>query len=75
MPNLELWVIYRHPNDYPKGFVVRRWQISDVRPVPVPDQAFSRADSLEDARRLVPAGLVCMPRSRGDDPVIAEFWL
>ncbi len=73
MPDLMLWVIYQHPKDYPDGYVVRRWKIGDGRVIP--DPAFSRADSLGDARMRVPDGLVRLPPQPGDDPVIAETWI
>lgn len=70
---LSLWVIYDHPRDHPDNFVVRRQQVG-------PDGAiastvFVLADSLEEARRFVPAGRVNIGRYEQDDPVIAEVWL
>lgn len=71
---LEQFVIYDHPRDFPVGYVVRRWEIhtsEDLRPM----EAW-KAESLEHARKLVPArASVCITRSPGDDYAIVETWM
>ena len=74
---LELYVIYASPSDYPARFVVRRWLIQIGEDGLSPDGLAPLAvvEDLETARRRVPEGLVCVPRERGDDPVIVETWI
>ncbi len=70
---LRMFVIYDHPKDFPGHYVVRRWLVSGAN-VMVSPQA-QLADSLEDARKLIPFGKVMLGRAPEDDPVIAEIWL
>lgn len=65
----EIFVIYDHPTDHPDDFVVRKWIGLDPREI------VGKASTLEDARKLVPAGASRMPRFAGDDRVIVETWL
>jgi hypothetical protein len=67
------WVIYDHPKDHPDSFVVRRWGILDGKLIP--DHECQLADSLEEARHIIPDGLVRIPRSIDDDLAIVETWL
>lgn len=64
------YAIYDHPKDYPDSFVVRRWvgQVPDVIPTGV-------ADTLEQARALIPRGLSRIPHQASEDPIIAETWI
>lgn len=67
-----MWVIYDHPRDFPKSWVVRRWY------GPHPDHSWlAIAPSLQAARdaACIAGGNVMMDRSPGDDPVIVEVWL
>lgn len=68
---LELFTIYRHPDDYPDGYVIRVWGTVDGEIYPGPTE---RVPTLADARALVPAGLVRMERMPNDDPKIVEVW-
>lgn len=72
---LALWTIYRSPRDAPGKWVVRRWRVVPGLLDPVPDEASTAHDSLEQARAVVPAGLVMFARAPGDDPVVVETWL
>jgi hypothetical protein len=70
--SLVMWVVYRSPSDYPGKFVVRRWSIADaLEPELKPEGV---VDTLEEARDLIPPGLVCLDRLPSDDPVIKEVW-
>lgn len=72
---LEMYVIYRHPRDYPERYVVRRWLCSNG-PEGQPDNVpLAVTESLEWARRAVPAGCVNIGRENLDDPAIAEVWV
>lgn len=66
---LRTWTIYKHPLDHPDKYVVRGWIDG------TPDRTAHVADTLDEARDLVPAGLTRFPRNPEDDPVIVETWL
>jgi hypothetical protein len=69
---LRMYTIYDHPADYPRHWAVRA---STIRPEgPVPDDRVQLADSLEEARALIPPGLTCIPRFTNDIPCIEEVW-
>ena len=67
-----MFVVYDHPTDYPKHFVVRRWAI--VAGGLIPGEC-RLADDLDDARALVPSGMHRIVRSHHDDPKIVEAWI
>jgi hypothetical protein len=72
--SLTVWVIYDHPRDYPEKWVVRGQTVEGHGKItPSPD--CSLHDSLVEARRAIPPGLVMLSRDPGDDPVIRETWL
>lgn len=71
---LSIYTIYTDPLDFPGKFVVRRHvveaghSVPDVMPMIV-------ADSLEEARRVLPTGSTCLGREPGDDQKIVESWI
>lgn len=67
------YVVYERPDDYPDGFVTRRWRIERGGVPPVPDQGWTAA-SLEGARAWVPEGMVNIGRYPEDDSKIVEVW-
>lgn len=67
---LMAWAVYKDPSDYPGKFVVRRFIGMNAKKEPE-----VVADTLDEARRVIPAGLICVPRLNGDDPVIYEVWI
>lgn len=69
---LSIWTVYERPLDHPGQFVARRW-VATPQPSPTDDVLF--ADDLDSLRKMMPPGLVHMPRRPGDDPVIAETWI
>lgn len=69
---LEIWVIYENPTDYPGWWVVRRRCVGNGETVI--DPAAILCYSLDQARSVIPQGLVCFPRDQNDDPVIVETW-
>ena len=71
---LEHYVIYRYPSDYPNNYVVRRWRLVGLTGLAA-DKDYQLADSLGEARELVPKGLIQLDRSEGDDPCIVEVWI
>lgn len=70
-----MWVICDHPTDVPEpfGFTIREWTVNGSGATA--DSRVQFAMTLEDARKLVPPGLYCLPRSPEDDPVIVETWI
>jgi len=72
-PRLKLWVVYKHPRDFPPGkWVARAWRNDDST-----DEVLV-ADGLEELRGMLferEPFLACIARSPGDDPVIVEVWL
>lgn len=66
------WIIYRHPRDYPDHYVVRAWSLPHAVPEPGPLQV---ANTLDQARELIPPGQVRLDRDPADDPVVAEVWI
>jgi hypothetical protein len=72
---LELWVVYRYPSDYPGRWVIRRQYSSaaGVRPDP---EVFALCDTLDEAHAALPDGLVrIQPPGADPDPVVWEVWL
>jgi hypothetical protein len=70
---LPMWTIYDHPSDYPAGYVARQWLIQGGTVVSTDVLLYS--SEVEPIRRQLSAvGLVRVPRSDGDDPVILETW-
>lgn len=67
---LAIWTIYRSPSDHPGMWVVRPHYVPGG-----PARAHYVTSSLEDARRVVPPGLICLSRHEDDDPVIYETWI
>lgn len=71
---LPIWVVYRHPRDYPDKFVVRRhWigsgqTLADIAP-------WSITNALAEARSTVPQRAFRIHRHPHDDPAICETWL
>ena len=77
---MSLYVIYQNVKDYPGKFPVKRLNLTSA--TAEPDQVRAResqlvgvVDSLEEARKLVPAGLHNLGRRDQDDPVIVETWI
>ena len=71
---LYLWTVYDNPTDFPGQFVVRRFTVTAAE-VRRGDNPWSVKDTLEEARKTLPPGLVCMGRTSLDDSKIVETWL
>lgn len=67
---LQMYVIYRSPLDYPGSFVVR---VHDVPGGPHKDCEV--CNSLEEARKQIPFGLIRIARWDDDEPHIVETWM
>lgn len=73
MNELTQYVIYWNPSDYPGRFVTREWKVTAGQ-VLAAAHPCAVADSLAEARAIVPDGLVHIGRMPGDDPAIFEVW-
>lgn len=69
LSRLPIICIYEHPEDYPTKYVARLWNLE--RPTPLA----AVADTLEEIRATIPAGMVSITRSETDDPCIVETWI
>ena len=69
MAEVEIWVIYNHPLDYPDGYVARKF----IGETPTNDVKIG--GFLDELRAQLPPGLTRFDRFPGDDPVIEETWL
>ena len=77
---MSLYVIYQNVKDYPGKFPVKLWNLTSA--TAEADQVLARegqlvgvVDSLEEARKLIPAGLHNLGRRGHDDPLIVEAWI
>lgn len=68
---LSIWVVYKHPKDYPQSYVARKFE--GEQPTP----SIIVADDIEKLRDVLQfqMGLVKLMRRPEDDPVIMETWL
>lgn len=72
---IRMYVITENPSDHPGKLVVREWHIRKGEPAKPLAEFHDISDSLDDARGSIPGGLMMVPRSEDDDPVIVESWL
>jgi hypothetical protein len=67
---LVIFAVYKNPSDYPGKWVVIKF--TGLVPDDVP---LTVADSMDEARKAIPPGMVNIGRHHNDDPVIFETWL
>jgi hypothetical protein len=70
---LVLWVIYKHPKDFPDDYVLRPHRSSAEGVEQFKVAAVSK--TLKGVRDVLPPGLHNLGRQDGDDPVIFEVWV
>lgn len=70
---MEMYVIYQDTADYPGQIVARQWVFGETKYVP--SGRVLTGFSLDDVRKKIPAGMICIGRAQEDDPVIREVWL
>jgi len=68
------FVIYENPSDCPGKFVVRQFTIANGL-LAANDAPLIVCNSLDEARKAIPKGLICFQRDTTDDPVIVETWM
>lgn len=70
---IEAWVIYRHPPDYPNSFVARKFLLSP------PSLDLIVSDTAQDVRHIIASlptrMLTRIEHGEFDDPAIVETWL
>jgi hypothetical protein len=71
---LRQYVVYNSPKDFPGKYVVREWTIVRGSDKPVACADARAFETLEEARRGIPGGMVKIPRHPKDDVVIVEVW-
>lgn len=64
-----LWTIYKYPKDFPKDYVARQFIVDQ------PTEITLVADTYKRIIALIPPGMIRIPRSPFDDPVIVETWI
>ncbi len=64
-----IFVIYDRPKDFPDKIVLRIWDVDK------PTNVVMLFDDLGDARAVLPAHFVRIPRSVADDPIIVETYI
>jgi hypothetical protein len=65
-----LWTVYDKPKDFPGLYVARKFTLTGPTPSAMTSEDLSALRSA-----LMRMGLVPMPRSPEDDPVIIETWI
>jgi hypothetical protein len=67
---LVMWVIYKSPADYPGSWVLRAHDVPGG-----PHKNCEVCSSLEEARALIPIGLIRVNRWPEDESQIVETWM
>lgn len=66
------YAIYDHPRDYPDHFVVREWLIFPGHTQP--GDAWL-AETIEEARTVLPSGTTQISGPDPKDPILIEVWM
>lgn len=72
IPELDQYVVYFNPKDYPGKYVVRRWEIYSTGPIP--REAIAN-ESLESIRARIPDNKIMILPDPNDDECILEIWI
>lgn len=73
--DLPLYTITHSPSDYPGMYVTRRHVVGPTGEVVFDADPLAVTETLNAARRAVPAGLYNLGREPHDDSVIVETWV
>lgn len=68
-PKIPLIVIYKHPLDFPGMYVGRLWNIGKPTPYAI------IAKTLQEVKKVIPKGMIGIPRSPEDDPNIVATYI
>ena len=67
---IPLFVVYRHPSDFPDHFVARLWELNQ------PTGVYELAETLKELQAKLPVeGMLWIKRQPSDDPVILGTWV
>lgn len=69
---LDMWVVYDHPRDFPRAWVARRWTVGTAA---APTGDMIACSTLEQLRAVVGGNRLQLPRHDADDPKVTEAWL
>ena len=70
LAHVPIIAVYDNPKDYPGKFIARLWDIGKK-----PTRFVMVKGGLEDIRKNIPSGMVRLPPSPLDDPILVETWL
>lgn len=71
--SLTMWVVYRHPRDFPGQYVARRFEIRGPKIIATPEIVI--APSLKLVREPLERRYVRIERFGEDEPHIVECWI
>ncbi len=71
---LEMYVVYKHPLDFPDEWVVREYSIDSIGNVS-PQRIYAKGKCLCDVVEYKPSHMVRFERNLRDDPCIVETWI
>jgi hypothetical protein len=74
LDSLPIYTIYERPSDYPHHFVLRLFYATRGGKV-VKGKLVGIAETLENARKMLPLGLANVGRDLSDEPQIVETWM
>ncbi len=69
MTEVPLWVVYKHPENFPDKFVTVKFILDK------PTSEILLGGTLEEARLGIPKGLIRLAPDARDDKSIVEIWL
>lgn len=71
---LSMWTVYDHPDDFPRMFIARRYEVTALQIKTTVDALAS--EDLESIRKhLRRLGLTVVGRYEDDDPKTLETWI
>lgn len=72
-PALTMFTVYKNPSDFPPGYALRKWSITERGPIA--EEGRGGVWSLDEIRAMIPPGLHRMDRMPEDEPCIVEVWI
>jgi hypothetical protein len=70
---IEVYTVFYNTVDYPKMYCVRKFHATAGHVVPM--DMLGTADTLEEARKFIPEGLVPLSPHEEDEDTIIETWI
>ena len=73
---MSMWTIYDRPEDWPDGYIARRYETSEGETVMTDNNLAGGPEALMLLRFVFEeAGLRYRPRHRDDKPEVVEMWM